>query len=145
MTNYPSFLIFCCYFTGLKAREINRQNMRNSKNVHIVFGTMQWLMRIDEFLVILELLEALSFNPNRLKLMDHEITLKILEFILNSKEKVRPGCFTFLSVYVSWIERDKILIHSYHLQNSDILHTRMDQRVPIKTNFGNFQIRKWVS
>ena len=58
-------------------------------------------MRIDEFLVILELLEALSFNPNRLKLMDHEITLKILEFIFNVKEKVRPVFFTFLSVYFS--------------------------------------------
>ena len=43
-------------------------------------------------------------------LLDHEITLKILEFILNLIEKVKPGALHFLNVYISWIERDKILI-----------------------------------
>ena len=33
--------------------------------------------------------------------IDHEITLKVLEFILNLLEKVEPGFFTFLNVYVS--------------------------------------------
>ena len=39
---FSSFLIFCCYFTRLKAREISQQNMRNLENIgHIVLGTVQ--------------------------------------------------------------------------------------------------------
>ena len=39
---FSSFLIFCCYFTRLKAREISQQNMRNSENIgHIVLGTVR--------------------------------------------------------------------------------------------------------
>ena len=39
---FSSFLIFCFYFTCLKAREISRQNMRNSENIgHIVFETVR--------------------------------------------------------------------------------------------------------
>ena len=38
---FSSFLIFCFYFTRLKAREISQQNMRNSENIgHIVLGTV---------------------------------------------------------------------------------------------------------
>ena len=38
---FSSFLIFCCYFTRLKAREISQQNMTNSENIgHIVLGTV---------------------------------------------------------------------------------------------------------
>ena len=38
---FSLFLIFCFYFTQLKAREIGRQNMRNSENIgHIVLGTV---------------------------------------------------------------------------------------------------------
>ena len=38
---FSSFLIFCYYFARLKAREITRQNMRNSKNIgHIVLETV---------------------------------------------------------------------------------------------------------
>ena len=39
---FSSFLIFCCYFTRLKAREISRQDMRNLENIgHIVLGTVR--------------------------------------------------------------------------------------------------------
>ena len=39
---FASFLIFCFYFTRLKAREISRQNMKNSENIgHIVTGTVR--------------------------------------------------------------------------------------------------------
>ena len=39
---FSSFLIFCFYFPRLKAREISRQNMRNSENTgHIVLGTVR--------------------------------------------------------------------------------------------------------
>ena len=40
----------------------------------------------------------------------------------------------------------KFWSHSFHLQNSGILQTRMDQRRdPMKTNFDIFQIQKWIS
>ena len=39
---FSSFLIFCFYFTRLKACEISRQNMKNSENIgHIVQGTVR--------------------------------------------------------------------------------------------------------
>ena len=39
---FSSFLIFYCYFTRLKDREITRQNMRNSENIyHIVLGAVR--------------------------------------------------------------------------------------------------------
>ena len=39
---FSSFATFCFYFTRLKAREISRQNMRNSENIgHIVLGTVR--------------------------------------------------------------------------------------------------------
>ena len=38
---FSSFLTFCCYFTRLKARETNPQNMIHSKNIGcIALGTM---------------------------------------------------------------------------------------------------------
>ena len=30
---FSSFLIFCCYFTHLRVREISQQNLRNSENI----------------------------------------------------------------------------------------------------------------
>ena len=52
----------------------------------------------------------------------------------------------FLNVYVSWIERDKILISQLSPLNSGILQTKMGQRgYPMKMNFDKFQIQKWVS
>ena len=39
---FSSFLIFCCYFTRLKAREVSQQNMRNLENIgHIVLGPVR--------------------------------------------------------------------------------------------------------
>ena len=49
-------------------------------------------------------------------------------------------------MYVSLIERDKILIYSFHLQISGILQTKMGQTGdPMKRNFDNFQIQKSMS
>ena len=40
----------------------------------------------------------------------------------------------------------KFWSHSFHIQNSGILQTRMDQRGdPVRMNFDNFQIQKWMS
>lgn len=51
--------------------------------------------------------------------------------------------FTFLNMYVSRIERDKILISQLSLPNLGILQTSMDQkRDPMKVNFDSFQIEK---
>ena len=39
---FSSFLIFYCYFTRLKAREVSWQNMTKSEIIgHIVLGTVQ--------------------------------------------------------------------------------------------------------
>ena len=43
--------------------------------------------------------------------------------------KTKTWFFTFLNVYVSWIEWYKTLSHSLHLQNSGILQTRTDERM----------------
>ena len=61
--------------------------------------------------------------------------------------KSKTWFFTLLNVYVSRIERDKILISQLSLQkNSGILKTRMDQRGdPMKINFDIFQIQKLIS
>ena len=62
---------------------------------------------------------------------------------LNRKGKI--WFFTFLNDFVSWIGT-KFWSNSFHLQNSCILQTKMDQREDtMKMNFDNFQIQKWIS
>ena len=40
----------------------------------------------------------------------------------------------------------KFWSRSFHLQNSGVLQIRMDQKAdPMKINFDNFQIQKWIS
>ena len=57
--------------------------------------------------------------------------------------KIKTWFFTFLDVYLFWIERNKFW---FYLQNSGILLTKMDQRGdPMKMNLDNFQIQKWIS
>ena len=55
-TRWPiffSFLIFCCYFTCLKAREISQQNMRNSENIgHIQLGTVMTMMMMMMMIMV---------------------------------------------------------------------------------------------
>ena len=63
---------------------------------------------------------------------------------LDSKSKT--WFFTFLNVYISWIEQEKILITQLSPPKLDILQTRMDKKGnPIKMNSDNFQIQKWIS
>ena len=68
--------------------------------------------------------EMFKICKNLSPTIDHEITLKTLEFILNMIEKVNP--FIFRNVYVFRIEREKSRSHSFHFQNPGILQTRMD-------------------
>ena len=78
--------------------------------------------------------------------LDHEISLEILEFILNLIEKVKHGFL--LSSMCMFLESNQTnsSSHSFYLQNSGILRTRIDQRGdPMKINFDNFQMQKWVS
>ena len=57
--------------------------------------------------------------------------------------KIKTWFFNFLDVYLLWIERNKFW---FYLQNSGILHTKMDQRRdPMKMNLDNFQIQQWLS
>ena len=61
---------------------------------------------------------------------------------LNRKSKI--WFFTFLNVYVSWIDGTKSLSHSFYLQNLGILLNRLDQRGdPIKMKIDNFQMQKY--
>ena len=67
--------------------------------------------------------------------IDHEITLNISKFILNSIEKVKPG-FSFFSMCIfPESNGTKTWSHSFYLQNSGILQTRMDQRVTQENEF----------
>ena len=60
--------------------------------------------------------------------------------------KSKTCFFTILNVYVSLIERDKILISLIsHLRNLGILKTTIDLRGdPIEMNFDIFQMRNWI-
>ena len=56
--------------------------------------------------------------------LDHEIR----QIWFSTRKKKYNLVFYFLNVYVSWIQWEKILISCLHLQNSGILHTKMDER-----------------
>ena len=78
--------------------------------------------------------------------LDHEIALEILEFILNPIENVKPGFLLFSMCMFPESNGNTFWFRSFHLQNSGILQTRMDQRADLmKMNFDNFQIQKWIS
>ena len=68
------------------------------------------------------------------------------DLVLNSIEKVKPGSLLFLMRMFPELNGTKFWSPSFHLKNSGILKTRMDQRGdPMKTNFNIFQIQKWMS
>ena len=72
---------------------------------------------------------------------DLEDTLKILEFILNLIEKVKPGLLLSSMCMFPESNGTKFEYNSFHLQNSGILQTRIDQKGdPMKLNFDNFQM-----
>ena len=80
-----------------------------------------------------------------ISLINHEITLKILEFILNSIEKVKLGSLFSSMCMLPGSNRKKFWSHNFYFQNSGILETRMDQRGdPMKMNFDNLQRQKWI-
>ena len=67
----------------------------------------------------------------------------MFESILNSIEKARPGFLLSSVCMFPELDGAKFWSHSFHLQNSAILQTRMDQKgESIKMNFDNFQIQK---
>ena len=60
--------------------------------------------------------------------------------------KSKTCFFTFLNVYVSWIEWDKILISQLTPLNFRYFADQNEwQKNPMKINFDNFQIQKWIS
>ena len=60
--------------------------------------------------------------------------------------KSKTCFFTFLNVYVSWIEWDKILISQLTPLNFRYFADQNEwQKDPMKINFDNFQIQKWIS
>ena len=76
----------------------------------------------------------------------HEITPTISEFVRNSIEKVKPVFLLSSMCISSELNETKSYCHSFHLQNSYILQTIKGQSGdPMKINFDNFQMEKWVS
>ena len=66
--------------------------------------------------------------------------------VFNSIGKVKPGFLLSLMCMLPESNGIKFWSHSFHLQNSGILQTRMDQRGDsMKMNFDIFQIQKWIS
>ena len=66
--------------------------------------------------------------------------------VLNSIEKVKPGFLLSLMCMFSESNGTKFWSYCFHLQNSGIFQTRMNQRGhPMKMNFDNFQMQKWIS
>ena len=66
--------------------------------------------------------------------------------VLNSIENVKPGSLLSLMCMLLESNGTKFSSHSFHLQTSGILQTRIVQRGdPMKTNFDIFQIKKWIS
>ena len=64
---------------------------------------------------------------------------------LNSIEKVKLSFLLSLMCKFPEFNGIKFWSHSFHLQNSGILQTRMEQREdPMLMNFDNFQIQKWI-
>ena len=64
-------------------------------------------------------------------------------FVLNSIEKVKPGFLLFLMCMFPESNGTKFRSHSFHLQNSGIVQTRMNQSGdPMKMNFDISQIQK---
>ena len=62
------------------------------------------------------------------------------------ERKSKTWFFTFLNVYVSWIERDKILISQLTPPKFRYFADQNGWKEdPMKMNFGNFQIQKWIS
>ena len=78
-----------------------------------------------------------------LQFLDYEIRQI---WFLNSTEKVKPGFLLSLMCMFPESNSTKLWSHSFQLQNSGILQTRMNQRGnPIKINFDILQIQKWIS
>ena len=60
--------------------------------------------------------------------------------------KSKTWFFTFLNVYVSWIERDKILISQLTRPKFKYFVDQNEQKEdPIKMIFYNFEIQQWIS
>ena len=60
--------------------------------------------------------------------------------------KSKTWFFTFLNVYVSWIDRDKILISQLSPPKFRYFADQNGPKGdPMKTNFEFFQIQKWIS
>ena len=65
--------------------------------------------------------------------------------VLNSADKVKPGFLLSLMCMFPESNGIKLWSYSFHLQNSGILQTRIDQRGnPMKINFDILQILKWI-
>ena len=124
-------LVWMCH-SRLMNNKINRQH---DECLRIVYSdktfSFEELLDKDEYVTIhtrnLQVLATEMFKvyKNLSPTIDHEITLKILEFILNLVEKVKRFYFTQCVCFQNRAGKNPDR-HSFHLQNPGVLQTRMD-------------------
>ena len=94
--------------------------------------------------------KIVSYCPNIYNIQKNLITQKCMSTMKSEKFgsqlewKSETWFFTFLHVYVSWIEQDKILISQlFPPKLTYFVQTRKDQKWdPMKRNFDIFEIQK---
>ena len=90
-------------------------------------------------------LRQLEFRSLNFEAKDDEITLKTLEFILNSIEKVKSGLLLSSMRMFPESNGTNFWSQSVRLQDPGILQARIAQSGDsMKKNFDNFQIQKWI-
>ena len=102
----------------------NKINRQHDECLRIVYSdktfSFEELLDKDEYVT-----EMFKVYKNLSPTIDHEITLKILEFILNLVEKVKRFYFTQCVCFQNRAGKNPDR-HSFHLQNPGVLQTRMD-------------------
>ena len=93
-------------------------------------------------------LENLTFNTMQNSILEQaKVDHEIRQVWFSTRKKRKTWFFTFVNVYVFWIEQEKILISQ--LTTPPKFRYLADQNGrkedPMKMNFGNFQIQKGVS
>ena len=94
---------------------------------------------VDNVFVTLNLKNGILQHPRQVKIyipvfvssfvvLDHETTLNILEFFLNSIKKSKSWVLLSSMCMFPQLNGTKFWYHNFHLQNSGALQTRIDQK-----------------
>ena len=91
--------------------------------------------------------QNLSFNPMQNSILEQaKLDHEIRQIWFSTRKKKYNLVFYFLNVYVSWIQWEKILISQLTPPKFRYFAYQNGWKEdPMKLNFGNFQIQKWIS